>query len=190
MTWAIPISAATAARSPRRISIASGGRGRGSRGSTTRRAVARQRASLLTGLHPHQTGIGILTSDDRPDGYRGSLNDRCVTLAEILRAAGYATCLSGKWHLASDVWSASDAWPTRRGFDRFFGTLSGCGSYYRPTTLTRGEMSAEHEASAPGFFYTDAITKEAEEFVHAQARGAPGRPFFLYVAYTAPHWPL
>ena len=76
------------------------------------------RASLLTGLHPHQTGIGILTNDDRPDGYPGSLNDRCVTLAEMLEAAGYATCLGGKWHLASDFFTASDAWPTRRGFGR------------------------------------------------------------------------
>jgi arylsulfatase len=148
------------------------------------------RASLLTGLHPHQTGIGILTNDDRPDGYPGSLNDRCVTLAEALRAAGYATCLSGKWHLASDFWTPSDAWPTRRGFERFFGTLSGCGSYYRPTTLTRGEQNVEHEAAAPGFFYTDAITEEAERFVRGQAAHEPGRPFFLYVAYTAPHWPL
>ena len=148
------------------------------------------RASLLTGLHPHQTGIGILTNDDRPHGYPGSLNDRCVTLAEVLRQAGYATCLSGKWHLASDVWSPSDAWPTRRGFERFFGTLSGCGSYYRPTTLTRGEDNAEREAAAPGFFYTDAITREAAEFVRAQAGREPSRPFFLYVAYTAPHWPL
>jgi arylsulfatase len=75
------------------------------------------RASLLTGFHPHQTGIGILTNDDRPDGYPGSLNGRCVTLAEGLRDAGYATCLSGKWHLASDFRTPSDAWPTRRGFD-------------------------------------------------------------------------
>lgn len=147
------------------------------------------RASLLTGLHPHQTGIGILTSDDRPAGYPGSLNDRCVTLAEVLRQGGYATCLSGKWHLASDVWTPSHAWPTRRGFERFFGTLSGCGSYYRPTTLTRGEDNAEHEATA-GFFYTDAITREAEEFVRAQAGREPSCPFLLYVAYTAPHWPL
>jgi arylsulfatase A-like enzyme len=148
------------------------------------------RASLLTGLHPHQTGIGILTNDDRPHGYPGSLNHRCVTLAELLRSAGYATCLSGKWHLASEVWAPSDAWPTRRGFDRFFGTLSGCGSYYRPTTLTRAEASVEHEAAAPGFLYTDAITSEAEQFIHAQSGLDPGRPFFLYVAYTAPHWPL
>lgn len=145
------------------------------------------RASMLTGLHPHQTGIGILTSDDRPDGYRGSLNERCLTLAEVLRGAGYATCLSGKWHLTSDVWNPSDAWPTRRGFDQFFGTLSGCGSYYRPTTLTRGEQNIENEAAAPGFFYTDAITDEAKKFVRAHAAQ---RPFFLYTAYTAPHWPL
>jgi arylsulfatase len=148
------------------------------------------RASMLTGLHPHQTGIGILTSDDRPHGYAGSLNDRCATLAELLRDAGYRTCLAGKWHLASDFWDPSDAWPTRRGFDRFFGTLAGCGSFYRPTTLTRGETPVEQEAAAPGFFYTDAITGEAEAFVRDQASREPDRPFFLYVAYTAPHWPL
>jgi arylsulfatase len=148
------------------------------------------RASLLTGLHPHQTGIGILTNDDRPQGYPGSLNRRCVTLAEMLRLAGYATCLSGKWHLASEVWTPSDAWPTRRGFERFFGTLSGCGSFYRPTTLTRGEQNIEPEAAAPGFFYTDAVTREAEAFVRAQGEREPSRPFFLYTAYTAPHWPL
>jgi arylsulfatase len=148
------------------------------------------RASLLTGLHPHQTGIGILTNDDRPQGYPGSLNHRCVTLAEMLRQAGYATCLSGKWHLASEVWTPSDAWPTRRGFEQFFGTLSGCGSFYRPTTLTRGEQNIEPEAAAPGFFYTDAVTREAEAFVRTQGERELGRPFFLYTAYTAPHWPL
>jgi len=147
------------------------------------------RASLLTGLHPHQTGIGILTNDDRPHGYPGSLNHRCVTLAEVLREAGYQTCLSGKWHLASEVWTPSDAWPTRRGFEQFFGTLSGCGSYYRPTTLTRGETGAEPEAAAPGFFYTDAIASEAEAFVRERAARTDA-PFFLYVAFTAPHWPL
>ena len=148
------------------------------------------RASLLTGLHPHQTGIGILTSDDRPDGYRGSLNERCLTIAEVLGDAGYATCLSGKWHLASQEWVPSDAWPTRRGFQRFFGTISGCGSYYRPTTLTRGEQNVENEAAKPGFFYTDAITDETQAFIRAQATREPDRPFLLYVAYTAPHWPL
>ena len=60
---------------------------------------SRSRASLITGLHPHQTGIGVLTNDDRPRGYPGTINKRCVTIAEVLKAAGYATCLAGKWHL-------------------------------------------------------------------------------------------
>jgi arylsulfatase A-like enzyme len=148
------------------------------------------RASLLTGLHPHQTGIGILTNDDRPVGYEGGLNDRCLTLAEVLRGQGYATCLSGKWHLTNDVRTPNDAWPTRRGFDRFFGTLTGCGSFYDPGTLTRGEENAEAEAREPGFFYTDAITDEACTFIREHTQSAPEQPFFLYTAYTAPHWPL
>jgi len=146
------------------------------------------RASLLTGLHPHQTGIGILTNDDGPGGYPGSLNDRCVTVAEILADAGYATALSGKWHLSAHLWDPAESWPTRRGFGEFFGTISGCGSYYDPATLFRGETDASAEAREPGFFYTDAITDAAVDFVRRQS-GA-GRPFFAYVAYTAPHWPL
>jgi arylsulfatase A-like enzyme len=145
------------------------------------------RASLLTGLHPHQTGIGILTNDDAPRGYPGSLGGRCVTAAEVLRGHGYATCLAGKWHLASDMAEPGDAWPTRRGFDRFFGTLTGCGSYYAPGTLTRGEADASGEVDDPAFFYTDAIADEAVAFVEATE---PGRPLFLYTAFTAPHWPL
>jgi arylsulfatase A-like enzyme len=146
------------------------------------------RASLLTGLHPHQTGIGILTDADGPAGYRGSLNDRCATLAEVLGEAGYATGLSGKWHLASDMTKPSPAWPTRRGFQHFFGTLSGAGSYYQPSTLYRGETDAAVEASDPDFFYTDAIAADAASFIGESVDA--GRPFFSYVAFTAPHWPL
>ena len=152
------------------------------------------RASLLTGLHPHQTGIGVLTNDDRPHGYPGTINTSCVTLAEVLKDAGYATCLAGKWHLSSEMHTPSDAWPTRRGFDRFFGTLTGCGSFFDPGTLTRGEANAEHEARAGDFYYTDAIADEAaaciEELGRDRAASQPARPFFVYTAFTAPHWPL
>ncbi len=148
------------------------------------------RASLLTGLHPHQTGIGILTNDTRPRGYAGTINNRCVTIAEVLKSVGYATCLSGKWHLAAEIVKPNDAWPTRRGFDRFFGTLTGCGSFFQPGTLMRGEVNVEDEALQPDFFYTDAISDEAEAFIRDRDSRASGQPFFLYVAYTAPHWPL
>jgi arylsulfatase len=146
------------------------------------------RASLLTGLHPHQTGIGVLTKDDTArGGYPGSLNRACVTIPEVLKQAGYATCMSGKWHLASNVARPNDAWPTRRGFDEFFGTLQGSCSYFQPGSLTRGETNVEAEA-AGDFYYTDAITDHACAFI--QRAGYGTNPFFLYVAYTAPHWPL
>lgn len=148
------------------------------------------RASLLTGLHPHQTGIGILNYDDSPEGYPGTLNDRCVTIAEALKPAGYRTYLSGKWHMAGDIHHPSDAWPTRRGFDEFFGTLEGAGSYFQPRTLTRGETNVEHEADDPDFYYTDAISDTAVKYVARHAREHGDDPMFLYVAYTAPHWPL
>ena len=146
------------------------------------------RASMLTGLHPHQTGIGILTNDSSPRGYPGTINRRCATLAEMLKGAGYATCLAGKWHLAVDMSKPNDCWPTRRGFDRFFGTLTGCGSFYKPGTLKRQEADASAEADDPAFFYTDAIADEGAAFVREQA--ASRKPFFLYTAFTAPHWPL
>ena len=147
------------------------------------------RASLLTGLHPHQTGVGILTKDDRPHGYPGSLNDRCITVAEILSAAGYATSVLGKWHLASNIRQVNDAWPTRRGFGHFYGTLAGSCSYFQPASLTRGERNVEAEATAQrDYYYTDAISHEACAFVREKSQIQ--QPFFMYVAYTAPHWPL
>ena len=148
------------------------------------------RASLLTGLHPHQTGIGILTYDSGPEGYAGNLNQRCATIAEVLKPAGYRSYLSGKWHVSSNLVEPTDSWPMQRGFDDFFGTIIGAGSFYDPNTLTRRNDNAEHEAQAPGFFYTDAISDEAVTFLRRHRAEHPDRPFFQYVAYTAPHWPL
>jgi len=148
------------------------------------------RASLLTGLHPHQVGIGILNFDDSPDGYPGNLSENCATIAEVLKDSGYATYLSGKWHLAVDMENPNDAWPTRRGFDRFFGTLEGAGSFYQPRTLMRDEENIEHEATADGWFYTDAITDNAVQFLRDHEAQRAEDPFFMFVSYTAPHWPL
>lgn len=148
------------------------------------------RASLLTGLHPHQTGIGVLTHDDGPGGYRGTLNDRCVTIPEALGPAGYRCYMSGKWHLSAHYDGPAPQWPRQRGFDRFFGTIAGAASYYHPWTLVRDDEDAEAEALQDGFYYTDAISDAACGFIDYHCRAEAGRPFFLYVAYTAPHWPL
>jgi arylsulfatase len=148
------------------------------------------RASLLTGLHPHQTGIGILTYDSGPEGYAGNLNHRCVTIAQALKAGGYRTYMSGKWHVSSNLREPTDSWPLQRGFDAFYGTIIGAGSFYDPNTLTRGNTNVEHEARQEGFFYTDAISDQAAAYIREHHAQHPDKPFFEYVAYTAPHWPL
>lgn len=148
------------------------------------------RASLLTGLHPHETGVGVLTRPDLPEGYPGDLASGHATLAEILHAAGWQTWMAGKWHLSSTTDTPTGSWPTRRGFDRFFGTIRGCSSYFEPQTLFRNETSARDAADDPDFYYTDAISDEAARWVSDNAANSDPAPFFLYVAYTAPHWPL
>lgn len=144
------------------------------------------RAAMLTGRESHAVGIGILTTDDRPNGYAGSLSTEAPTIAERLKNRGYATALVGKWHLSSDTSSPNATWPTRRGFDEFYGVLPGAVSYYRPP-LYDGEQPVD--AAAPEKYYlTDDLARRAAEFVARSAREAT--PFFLYLAFTAPHWPL
>lgn len=148
------------------------------------------RASLLTGLHPHQTSVGILTENQLPDGYEGNLNRRCVTIAEVLKSSGYRTYMSGKWHVANDWFDDKSNWPLARGFDRYYGIIAGSASYYNPITLTRDNENIEKEALAPDYYLTDAISDNAVGFIRDHAAQSDGSPFFLYVAYTSPHWPL
>jgi arylsulfatase len=156
------------------------------------------RASLLTGLYPHQAGIGHMMEDRGHDGYRGDLNDRCRTIAEVLRPAGYATYAVGKWHVTKKVFAQSDAekhnWPLQRGFDRFYGTIHGGGSFYDPVSLTRDNTPispyADPEYRREPFYYTDAISDQAARFIGEHKARAGEKPFLLYVAYTAAHWPM
>ncbi len=157
------------------------------------------RATLMTGLHPHEAGIGWMTSEpdrergsDAPPAYQGHLNERCVTLAETLKSAGYGTYMTGKWHLGQKQF---DDRPIQRGFDRFYGCLSGATRFFLPVG-SRG-MSLDNEPDeAPGtttgrpFYTTDAFTDHAIRFLDEHTTGKEGTPFFLYLAYTAPHWPL
>ncbi len=148
------------------------------------------RASLLSGLYPHQAGIGHMMEDRGLDGYRGDLSARCVTLAEVLRAGGYRTYMAGKWHVTKNFKDRAN-WPRQRGFDRFYGTIHGGGSFYDPTTLVRDDTLispyADPEYRPKTFYYTDAINDHAARFIREHD---PSKPFFLYAAQTAPHWPL
>src|SRR5438105_6617384 len=98
------------------------------------------RASLLTGLYPHQADVGHMAGNPTTQrGYHNELSHEAVTIAEVLHAAGYATYMTGKWHVTSndDPSKPKDNWPMQRGFDRYYGTIRGGGSYYDPATLTR-----------------------------------------------------
>lgn len=161
------------------------------------------RASLLTGLYPHQAGVGHMMNDRGHDGYRGELNRRCVTIAEALRPAGYRTYMTGKWHVASkiDPKNPNDKanWPMQRGFDRFYGTIHGAGSFFDPNTLTRDNdyvspyadpMYTPAEMANGTFYYTDAIADQASRFVQDHHDQYGDQPFFLYVAFTSAHWPM
>lgn len=161
------------------------------------------RAALLTGLYSHQAGIGHMMEDKGLDGYRGDLNKRCVTIAEALRPAGYKNYMIGKWHVTKSGKPTSDAdkynWPLQRGFDRFYGTIHGAGSFFDPNTLTRDNTyvsaHADPEYQPRDYYYTDALSDQAARFVAEHKRDAEKndgaeKPFFMYVAYTAAHWPM
>jgi arylsulfatase A-like enzyme len=148
------------------------------------------RASLMTGLYPHQAGMGWMTVRDLgTESYVGELNHNSVTIAEVLKSCGYNTYMSGKWHLVSDKNTSQDsdknAWPLQRGFDRFFGTLVGSGSYYTPTALVTQNTIIE---ASENFYYTNAISDTAVSMIKENM--LTDSPFFMYVSYTAPHWPL
>jgi arylsulfatase A-like enzyme len=146
------------------------------------------RASLLTGLYPHQAGIGFMVEDRGTEAYRGDLSTKAVTIAEVLKEAGYSTYMSGKWHVTplepSKENPSKHNWPLQRGFDEFFGTIHGAGSYFDPNSLTRDN---EFIAPSEDFYYTDAISDNAVKFIENHDSE---KPFFLYLPYTAAHWPM
>jgi len=153
------------------------------------------RAALLTGLYPHQAGMGAMIKHDWPDSqkgpYQGYLNDKCVTLAEVLKTVGYGTYMSGKWHVGEN----HPQWPMDRGFDDYYGVISGAVNYFdirktkRPGVIRHfAKGNEEYMPPTENWYLTDAITENAVRMLeHA---GQLQDPFFLYLAYTAPHWPL
>ncbi len=163
------------------------------------------RASLLTGLYPHQTGVGDMLSDDKLPGYDTHLNFTSMTLAEVLQTAGYSTFISGKWH----VGGGETYWPMKRGFEKQYGSNNTTGNYFG---LEKGrKFIVEGHDSMPGgewiktgevhyklmknedgsqWYATDAYTDRAIGYIDQQRKTNSANPFFLYLPYTAPHWPL
>jgi arylsulfatase len=161
------------------------------------------RASLLTGLYPHQAGVGYMT-DRAPysavaminEWYAGDLRADTVTLAEALRGNGYATYAVGKWHVTKDIEEGKSQhnWPLQRGFDRYYGVIPGASNYFTPVHLTRDNTRIKYDADpeypAKDFYLTDAFNDHAVRYVNQHAKEHRGKPFFLYLALTAAHWPM
>jgi arylsulfatase len=145
------------------------------------------RASLLTGLYPHQAGVGNMTNQTAAPGYRGFPQPNTVTIAEVLKDAGYHTSMVGKWHLSAGPKTPR---PTDRGFDEFYGMIGGFNSCFQEdpfyTRLPAGRTKRPYAKDA--FYSTDAFADYSIDFL-AEARTAK-KPFFQYLAFNAPHFPL
>ncbi|MGN6510757.1 MAG: arylsulfatase [Chitinophaga sp.] len=164
------------------------------------------RAALLTGQYNHNAGIGNMTSDQQLPGYRGALGRDVVTIAEVLKDAGYRTAMSGKWHVSNTIeaptreaqlrwlnhqaerplFSPIDQYPVNRGFEKYFGTIWGVIDFFDPFSLVSGTEPVKQVPE--GYYHTDAINDTAAKYVREFSKGE--KPFFIYVAQNAPHWPL
>ena len=161
------------------------------------------RASLLTGLYPHQAGIGRMTFDNHLPGYRGTMTHNGVTIAEALKDYGYHTGMIGKWHVAEtplrpdqrewlahqvqyDEFAPKENYPTRRGFEDFYGTIYGVVDYFDPFSLVNGEEPVNEVSK--DYYSTIVLTDSAVSYINRYSQS--DNPFFMYLAYHAPHWPL
>ena len=151
------------------------------------------RASLLTGQYPHKAGVGYFDVNLGLPPYQGYLNKESLTLGEVFKQNGYSTLLSGKWHVGND----STAWPNQRGFDQYYGVIGGGANYFDAGPLPLGptpypvviEENNQRLHPKPGsYYFTDEIANHAVKYIDDACK--TDKPFFLYLAFNAPHWPL
>ncbi|MEA5426601.1 arylsulfatase [Arcicella lustrica] len=144
------------------------------------------RASLITGQYPHKAGVGYFNVNLGLPAYQGFLNKESLTFGEVLKTAGYNTFLSGKWHVGND----SLYWPNQRGFDKFYGFIGGASNFYADAKDVPVELVENNKRITlkEGEYLTNTITDKALSFIEEQQKTQ--KPFFLYLAYNAPHWPL
>lgn len=164
------------------------------------------RAALLTGMYNHNAGIGEMTTDRQMPGYRGALGRDVVTVAEVLKEAGYRTAMTGKWHVSNTIeeptpqaqldwlnhktdrplFSPVDQYPVNRGFEKYFGTIWGVIDFFDPFSLVSGKEPIKEVLG--NYYHTDAINDSTAKYIREFSKGE--QPFFIYVAHNAPHWPL
>jgi arylsulfatase A-like enzyme len=153
------------------------------------------RASLLTGQFPHTVGMGEMvtqaTAPIQTGSYQGFLDPKYPTIAETLKANGYNTYMTGKWH----VGERTQHWPLTRGFERYFGLISGASSYYEiiPQEIGKRHIvldDKDFDIPKDSFYLTDAFTSYAIQYLNDHKKNHSDHPFFLYLAYTAPHFPI
>lgn len=153
------------------------------------------RAALLTGLDPHRAGMGSVPHSDAGfPGYAMELTEDAMTLAEILRDAGWATFAIGKWHLTKDseqhAGGLQRSWPCQRGFDRYYGVLDAFTNLHHPHRLVEDNHQVDVDRYPDGYFLTDDLTDRAISMIREVKANEPGKPFFLYFAHAAVHAPL
>jgi arylsulfatase A-like enzyme len=144
------------------------------------------RAALLTGQHPHKVGMGnMVGGQERPGfpGFSGRISGSTQFLPAMLRDSGYTTLMAGKWHLGQPD-------PIARGFDEFYGMLHGFDSFWDSTKYTRLPAGRPVTPWKQPFYAPDAITDHALTFLQTARQQSPGNPWFLYLAYNSPHFPL
>ena len=147
------------------------------------------RASIMTGLYAQQAGMGDMVADHGrypyPE-YNGILNAATLTIPEALKTAGYNTAMVGKWHLATETEEGKRSWPLQRGFDKFWGMIAGSSVYYESPHLMNGNDPLPPPPKDQ--YLTDLWADHAASFVTELADEK--KPFFLYTAFNAPHWPI
>src|SRR6185437_1811470 len=130
------------------------------------------RAALMTGMYSHQAGMGMMTVDHGRypyPAYAGDLSQKCVTIAEALKAGGYSTMMTGKWHL-TPLDTGIHNYPLQRGFERYYGIINGAASYYDPASLTSGNDPVEISKLPSDYYFTDAIGDYSSKFIEDAAK--------------------
>ena len=162
---------------------------------TTHPICSPARAALLTGRNAHSVGTGWLANNNAGfPGYTGEIPLDAATLAETLRAGGYATMMVGKWHNTpgplSLPSSVKDSWPTQRGFEQYYGFMEGETNFFFPSRLMLGNALLPIDEYPRDYYSTDDWTDKAIGFVREHRAASPDKPFFLYVANNAVHAPF